>query len=210
MRLRPSGRQGPVATSWQSFRTYQTDEAWTWEHLALTRARAVAGDAGLAQAVEGFRCVLLPDKGQGATVLPDVAEMRARLAGAKPGQGLWDAKAGPGRLQDIELCAQTAALLSGSPARETDAQIAAGVASGWLDAAQGTALAHAAALLWRVQAAGRLLAGGIFDPDAVGEGGRRFMLRETELETMDSLAKAVDQAARDAAAVIDDCIGAAP
>src|SRR5690606_7771862 len=49
MRLRPSGRQGPVATSIQSFRDYQMSEAWTWEHLALTRARVVAcaGDQGL-------------------------------------------------------------------------------------------------------------------------------------------------------------------
>ena len=43
MRLRPSGRQGPVATSIQSFCSYQEDEAWTWEHLALTRARPLAG-----------------------------------------------------------------------------------------------------------------------------------------------------------------------
>ncbi|HSG54782.1 MAG TPA: glutamine-synthetase adenylyltransferase, partial [Paracoccaceae bacterium] len=43
MRLRPSGTQGPVATSLTSFRDYQMNEAWIWEHLALTRARAVAG-----------------------------------------------------------------------------------------------------------------------------------------------------------------------
>ena len=46
MRLRPSGRQGPVATSLAAFRRYQAEEAWTWEHLALTRARVVAGPAG--------------------------------------------------------------------------------------------------------------------------------------------------------------------
>ncbi len=39
MRLRPSGRQGPVATGWAAFKSYQETEAWTWEHLALTRAR---------------------------------------------------------------------------------------------------------------------------------------------------------------------------
>ena len=59
MRLRPSGRQGPVATSIESFRAYQMDEAWTWEHLALTRARVVAfagaGGEGLAHEVEALR-----------------------------------------------------------------------------------------------------------------------------------------------------------
>src|SRR5690606_38377421 len=59
MRLRPSGRQGPVATSVQSFESYQMTEAWTWEHLALTRARvvAMAGDHApdLADQVEALR-----------------------------------------------------------------------------------------------------------------------------------------------------------
>jgi glutamate-ammonia-ligase adenylyltransferase len=45
MRLRPSGRQGPVATALASFERYQREEAWTWEHMALTRARVLAGDA---------------------------------------------------------------------------------------------------------------------------------------------------------------------
>eukprot|EP01036_Dinobryon_divergens_P053232 gene53232-biopygen43800 len=63
MRLRPSGRGGPVATSIQSFTSYQETEAWTWEHLALTRARPLVGAAalmaepGLAVADEGYRAV---------------------------------------------------------------------------------------------------------------------------------------------------------
>jgi [glutamine synthetase] adenylyltransferase / [glutamine synthetase]-adenylyl-L-tyrosine phosphorylase len=110
MRLRPSGRQGPVATSLPAFQSYQQDEAWTWEHLALTRARPIAGDAGLAADVEAFRRALLAAKAQGAQVAQDVADMRARISGAKPPQGDWDAKIGPGRLQDVELVAQMLAL----------------------------------------------------------------------------------------------------
>jgi glutamate-ammonia-ligase adenylyltransferase len=207
MRLRPSGRQGPVATAWQSFEAYQKDEAWTWEHLALTRARPVAGHVALGEQVEAFREDLLPVKGQGDTVLTDVADMRRRLAGAKPAQGPWDAKSGAGRLQDIELCAQTAALLSGTASRDLGAQIDAGVADGWLDAADGAALQGAAALLWRLQAAGRLLAGGVFDPQAVGEGGRRFVLRETGYQTMEALQTAITDHVARAADVIDRKIG---
>ena len=55
MRLRPSGFQGPVATSWNSYQNYQKNEAWVWEHLALTRARAVAGKEFLLNEFENFR-----------------------------------------------------------------------------------------------------------------------------------------------------------
>jgi glutamate-ammonia-ligase adenylyltransferase len=55
MRLRPSGRQGPVATALASFERYQKEEAWTWEHMALTRARVLAGDDSLAADIEAVR-----------------------------------------------------------------------------------------------------------------------------------------------------------
>jgi len=97
MRLRPSGRQGPVAPSWAAFRDHQQTAAWTWEHLALTRARPIAGEASLGEDIEAFRRSLLAAKGQGGAVRRDVADMRARLGAAKPGQGAWEAKLGPGR-----------------------------------------------------------------------------------------------------------------
>ncbi len=208
MRLRPSGRQGPVATSLDAFRTYQREEAWTWEHLALTRARPVAGVAEIGAELEGFRVPLLAEKGQGAQVLPDLADMRARIAEAKPPQGDWDAKIGPGRLQDAELFAQACALRAGSAAHDLEGQLTAGVADGWINAADAQAVSDAAGLFWRVQAAARLLTGGPLDPDALGEGGRRFLLRETGFETMDELKQAIDDAAGVADAVISRELGA--
>ncbi|MDX8349708.1 glutamine-synthetase adenylyltransferase [Cognatiyoonia sp. IB215446] len=194
MRLRPSGRQGPVATSFDAFRTYQRDEAWTWEHLALTRGRVVAGDAGLAGEIEAFRTALLAEKANGPTVLADVAEMRRRIAEAKPPQGDWDAKIGPGRLQDIELFAQTAALRSKSPARDIAAQLQAGVADGWLDAADAQAMTEATRFLWGVQAAAGLLTGGALDPDTLGEGAKRLILRESACDDLDGLLAKLVQA----------------
>jgi glutamate-ammonia-ligase adenylyltransferase len=202
MRLRPSGRQGPVATTLQSFRDYQRSEAWTWEHLALTRARGIAGADTLATDVAAFRVQLIKEKSTGATVLADVADMRARLASAKPAQSVWDTKAGPGRLQDIELLAQTSALKAGADPTEMTAQIAAGVADGWLNGADAQALVDTAALLWQVQAAGRLLTGGVLDPDAIGEGGRRMVLAQTGFKTMDDLQSALDAQTAAAAGVI--------
>jgi glutamate-ammonia-ligase adenylyltransferase len=193
MRLRPSGKQGPVATSWSAFRDYQKEEAWTWEHLALTRARPIAGAQVLITGVEAFRRTLMATKGKGETVQADVADMRARLAAAKPAQGAWDAKMGPGRLMDVELAAQTAALVTGSNLRHVSGQIAAGVAGGWFSSEQGDALTSAELLFWQLQATGRLLTGGVLDPDALGEGGRHLVLRETGFTTMETLEHAMTQ-----------------
>src|SRR6056297_2897029 len=94
MRLRPSGNQGPVAASLQSFQAYQQTEAWVWEHLALTRARVIAGPGAMAEDVEAFRAELLAEKGAREKVIPEVAAMRARIADAKPPEGPWDTKLG--------------------------------------------------------------------------------------------------------------------
>jgi [glutamine synthetase] adenylyltransferase / [glutamine synthetase]-adenylyl-L-tyrosine phosphorylase len=208
MRLRPSGRAGPVATSLHSFTTYQETEAWTWEHLALTRARVLAGDPTLASEVEAFRRALLPLKGQGRRVRPDVADMRARLQAAKPAQGAWDAKNGPGRIMDIELAAQTVALLSGSPARSVERQIAAGAARQLPDS-DAQALLSAYRLLWGLHAAARLLGERALDWDGLGEGGRAFVLRETGAADADALAAALALAVAEAEAAVTRLVGTA-
>ena len=202
MRLRPSGRQGPVATSLAAFRAYQETGAWTWEHLALTRARVLAGDAGLAGEVEAFRRGLLARKGQGPKVRADVAEMRARLAEAKPGQGAWDAKNGPGHLMDIELCAQMVALQAGSPARGVERQLEAGRTGGQLSQMDATVLADAQRLFWRMQAASRLLTDQVLEPATLGVGATAFLLRETGVAEGVGLAAVLAKAATAAGAVI--------
>ena len=206
MRLRPSGRQGPVATGWDSFRSYQRTEAWTWEHLALTRARPVAGASDLARDVEDFRAALLGEKSGGAAIRGDVRDMRARIAGAKSPGGPLEAKIGPGRLQDIELAAQSMALMAGEPSRRLRPQLAAGVAAGLLNDADRAALAAAAGFFWSLQSAGRLLSGDALDPDTLGEGGRQFVLSQTGMADMRALAARAEELASRAAAIIDTCL----
>lgn len=193
MRLRPSGRQGPVATALQSFVSYQETEAWTWEHLALTRARVLVGEATLAAEVEAFRRDLLARKGKGDTVRADVAAMRKRLQEAKPAKGSWEAKNGAGRLMDVELCAQMVCLMAGSAARGVERQIAAGKNAG-LSAADQTALLDAYRLLWRLQCGTRLLTEGALDMADLGEGGRAFLLRETGETSAESLTARLEAA----------------
>ncbi len=210
MRLRPSGNQGPVATSWTSFRSYQRDEAWVWEHLALTRARVIAGPDGLAEEVEQFRRTLLAEKGAPEDVLQEVASMRARIAEAKNPDGIWDVKLGPGRLQDIELIAQAGALMHGCGARGVIDGLDSGVAIGWLKDADRAALGHAYALCWTVLQAARLLSDKPLDPGALGEGGRRFVLRETDCADLEALEAALEQNAAHAAEVIDAALTRPP
>ncbi|WP_323037425.1 glutamine-synthetase adenylyltransferase [Pararhodobacter sp.] len=203
MRLRPSGRQGPVATSLEAFSTYQRDEAWTWEHLALTRARPIAGAVELVAEIDAFRQQLLAEKSQGDSIPQDVSDMRARLRAAKPGQGALDAKDGAGRLQDIELIGQMFALQTAATTRRPETQILSGRRAGRIDAAQETTLLTAYRLLWRVQIAQRLLADRVTDADAMGDGARNFVLRETGMESMAALATRLDQVTQAAAQVID-------
>ncbi|MFN3825624.1 MAG: glutamine-synthetase adenylyltransferase [Pseudorhodobacter sp.] len=202
MRLRPSGRQGPVATGLPSFRSYQLTEAWTWEHLALTRARALAGEATLCAEVEAFRREILMEKGPGETVLADVSDMRRRLAAAKPAKGIWEAKNGPGRLMDVELLAQTCALRTGDPARRVEAQLRAGVRGGILSQSDEQVVLEAYRLCWRLQSGTRLLTERTLDMAELGEGGRAFLLRETGQADADSLSDRLDAATAAAAAVV--------
>ncbi len=105
-RLRPSGNMGPIAISLSGFEHYQAEEAWTWEHMALTRARVVAGPPDFAQRVEAAirRALTRPRDPQKLT--DDVRAMRRRLEEAKPSDSPFEVKQVPGGLVDIEFIAQ--------------------------------------------------------------------------------------------------------
>ncbi|MFV0382658.1 putative nucleotidyltransferase substrate binding domain-containing protein [Paracoccus sp. (in: a-proteobacteria)] len=206
MRLRPSGRQGPVATSVQSFENYQMTEAWTWEHLALTRARIVAsageGSGVLATDIEALRLKVLRAHGDDARVMPDLAAMRARIFAAKAPDGEWETKIGAGRLQDIDLLAQSCALRAGDAARGTVAQLRAGRRDGTLTPEIADALASAYRFLWRLHASGRLLTERPLRFDEIGLGGQEFLLRETGSADLDDLAARLAQRTGRAAEII--------
>jgi [glutamine synthetase] adenylyltransferase / [glutamine synthetase]-adenylyl-L-tyrosine phosphorylase len=118
MRLRPSGSSGPVATHLQSFTDYQHATAWTWEHMALTRARVVAGPPALAAAVTSVVHAVLTAPRDRDKTRADAAEMRQRLVDAKGTTALWDLKHVRGGLVDIEFIAQYLQLVSAHQAPE--------------------------------------------------------------------------------------------
>ena len=210
MRLRPSGRQGPVATAITAFAHYQRVEAWTWEHMALTRARAMAGPADLCTRVEEIRRAVIAEKADPAKVRADAAEMRGRLAAAGRAGSTWAIKEGQGGLQDVELLGQAVALATGSAARATAAQLAHAPELGWLDAGQTADLIAAHGLFARVQAATRLLTDTALDPGAIGDGGRDFLARVADAPSADALALELDEKRAYIAQIIDAVLGAVP
>lgn len=112
MRLRPSGSQGPVATRLASFIDYQQNSAWTWEHLALTRARVVSGPPALRQAIDRTISEVLRRPRDRAQVATDVRAMRAKIEEEKGTGDIWDLKHVRGGLIDVEFLTQFLQLVS--------------------------------------------------------------------------------------------------
>ncbi len=102
-RLRPSGAQGPLAVSFDSFSRYQHEQAWTWEHMALTRARPLFGPVAAQAELAGIIADVLRARRDPAKLKADVLAMRAEIARHKPAKGLLDAKLARGGLVDIEF-----------------------------------------------------------------------------------------------------------
>jgi glutamate-ammonia-ligase adenylyltransferase len=170
MRLRPSGTKGPIATSFESFVAYHRESAWTWEHMALTRARAICGPAGLRRRVEVAIRETLTQPRDLAKLKADIASMRALMARENAAKSVWDIKHWRGGLIDIEFIAQYLQLRHAAErpdvlARNTRLAIERCEAAGCLDAADARTLLDALHLWQVLQAVLRLVVEGEFDPE---------------------------------------------
>jgi glutamate-ammonia-ligase adenylyltransferase len=107
-RLRPDGSKGLLVSSLEAFDAYQRSRAWTWEHQALLRARPVAGDAALGQALSEVRREVLATPRERAAVLAQVSQMRQRWRAERDRSDAtrFDLKQGQGGLLDIEFALQ--------------------------------------------------------------------------------------------------------
>lgn len=110
-RLRPSGTQGPLVVSTAGFAMYQRENAWTWEHMALTRARPVFGSANARATVAATIADVLGGARPVRDIRADAAAMRAEMAAHKPPAGVLDAKLLPGGLVDLEFTVHVAQLI---------------------------------------------------------------------------------------------------
>ena len=102
-RLRPQGTQGPLAASVESFARYQREDAWTWEHMALTRARVLVGSDAARAEVDAAIAAVLNHQRDPARLREDVLKMRGDMAASKPPRGPLDAKLMRGALVDLEF-----------------------------------------------------------------------------------------------------------
>jgi glutamate-ammonia-ligase adenylyltransferase len=169
MRLRPSGKSGPVAVRLDGFLAYQRDQAWTWEHLALTRARPIAGPVELRERLRGqIRDVLTLPRDR-AKAARDVREMRAMIEKEKGTRDVWHTRNFNGGLVDVEFIAQflqiahaaeDPSVLSQNTGRALRNLTAAGV----LNAADGDTLIRAAELYQDIAHILRLCTDGRFNP----------------------------------------------
>ncbi|ESZ24135.1 bifunctional [glutamine synthetase] adenylyltransferase/[glutamine synthetase]-adenylyl-L-tyrosine phosphorylase [Mesorhizobium sp. L2C084A000] len=184
LRLRPSGNKGPVATHIDAFKKYQRQEAWTWEHMALARARAIAGDASLCGEVEAEVATVLGQPRDAAKVMAEAADMRAMIEKEKPPRDLWDIKLIPGGLIDLEFIAQVAVITgqveTGRRATGT-AEILSRLASGFADAGIRQELGDAYALYLALTQMTRLCLTGAFERDDVPPGLSDLLLAVTDL-----------------------------
>lgn len=203
MRLRPSGNQGPVATSWPAFQRYQREDAWLWEHLALVRATVVAGPKTVAEDVEQFRRCIVSQERDCGQVLSELTEMRIRIADARQPDSIWEAKIGAGRLQDIELFAQAGAVLTGEVKSGVRDGLKACVAAGIVNDADAQHLSQVHGILWRVQIASRLLSTEAVKPDSVGTGGQEVLLRAVGSETRRDAETRLEEMTKRAAEIIE-------
>ena len=106
MRLRPSGEAGPIASHLDGFARYQREAAWTWEHMALTRARPVAGDPSLCRRIAATIAATLAAPRDPQRLLYDVVDMRRRVAAQVPRPSPWDLRNRSGGLVDLEFLVQ--------------------------------------------------------------------------------------------------------
>jgi glutamate-ammonia-ligase adenylyltransferase len=184
LRLRPSGNKGPVATHIESFRKYQRQEAWTWEHMALTRARVVAGDPGFADSICKEIEAIVGSPHDRAKVMAEALEMRAMIEKEKPPRDIWDLKLVPGGLIDLEFIAQIAVLTGGlaANARPTGTgEILAHLAPAFADPQVRQELVDAYSLYSGLTQITRLCLTGPFERDDVPPGLSDLLLRQMDL-----------------------------
>ncbi|RIA54976.1 bifunctional [glutamine synthetase] adenylyltransferase/[glutamine synthetase]-adenylyl-L-tyrosine phosphorylase [Dichotomicrobium thermohalophilum] len=194
MRLRPSGHAGPVAVSLDSFIDYQSHKAWTWEHMALTRARVISGGADLRQRIEDTIRQVLTQERDPDKVLDDMRDMRQRIARDKGSAGIWDIKMERGGLLDIEFIAQYKQLVHAHAApdilrRNTVAVLRALASHDFLARPDADTLSRAAALYHDLTQVIRLCVEESFDPSTAPEGLKGVIARaggETDFDRVEA------------------------
>ncbi|WP_072392774.1 bifunctional [glutamine synthetase] adenylyltransferase/[glutamine synthetase]-adenylyl-L-tyrosine phosphorylase [Hyphomicrobium sp. CS1BSMeth3] len=211
MRLRPSGQKGPVATQLSSFEHYQENEAWTWEHMALTRARVISGPPELRARVEAaIRRALVRPRDR-AELVADVRDMRERIAKEKGTEDIWELKQVRGGLVDIEFIAQFLQLAHADAHPEVLDQNTINAlkklaAAGLLSTPHADILLPAARLVHNLTEVLRLCLDGPFDPSKAPDGLRELLSRAGDAPDFTRLEASLRTTLADVAGLFDEIV----
>jgi [glutamine synthetase] adenylyltransferase / [glutamine synthetase]-adenylyl-L-tyrosine phosphorylase len=198
LQLRPSGKAGPVAVRLSSFERYYREDAWTWEFMALTRIRPVAGDADLGRRIIELARDALRLKSSDPRLTDDVADMRRRMARERKPRSNWDIKLAPGGLVDIEFIIQHAILLAAAHApgavqpASLDAVKALASASRFSPADAAT-LVEGLTFQLHLQQALRIASGDQFEPANASDGLKRWLANHMGLKEFSALEERLSQ-----------------
>jgi glutamate-ammonia-ligase adenylyltransferase len=184
-RLRPSGTQGPLVVNFDSFARYQRESAWTWEHMALTRARPVFGSPAARRTLQEIITGVLGGDRPQRDIAADALAMRNEMAAHKPPLGPLDAKLLPGGLVDLEFTVHVAQLVT---RRGFDPNLGRAIAQ--LDLPSALAAAHD--LLTRLIVTLRLVAPDAAEPEAPAT--RMLIARALQLADWPAVLAALDSA----------------
>ncbi len=211
MRLRPSGQKGPVATQLSSFIDYQANEAWTWEHMALTRARVVSGSPAFRASIEAAISATLCRPRDRLKIAADVQDMRRRIADAKGTVDPWDLKQVRGGLVDIEFIVQYLQLLHAAQHPDvldqtTLAALAKLSARGLVPPAAAQALQATGLCLNNLTQVLRLSLESAFDPATAPDGLKRLLAQVGDTPSFDRLAHDLVTAQGQVAALFEELV----
>ncbi|HLZ04715.1 MAG TPA: bifunctional [glutamine synthetase] adenylyltransferase/[glutamine synthetase]-adenylyl-L-tyrosine phosphorylase [Bradyrhizobium sp.] len=192
MRLRPSGRAGPLASHIDSFAEYQEREAWTWEHMALTRARVISATPAFRARIETVIREALTRPREAIGIAHDVADMRRAIAQEKGEDEPWELKYAAGGMIDIDFIAQYLQLVHAGEKPDildvnTLEVIERAARLGVLPAAEAELLRAAGRLYHDLTQVLRLCVSDKFDPKAAGEDLQRVLARAGDAPDFSSL-----------------------
>ncbi|MBT5051571.1 MAG: bifunctional [glutamine synthetase] adenylyltransferase/[glutamine synthetase]-adenylyl-L-tyrosine phosphorylase, partial [Rhodospirillaceae bacterium] len=211
MRLRPSGNAGPLASSFDSFVRYHREDAWTWERMALTRARVIVADDVLRRHLEQSITDVLTAPRDPDGLLRDVASMRARIERDRPASGPWDVKNLRGGLVDIEFLSQYLQLRyahdqPGIIAQNTTDALMKLRDHGAIDEKTASTLVGAMQLWRNIQGVIRLSVGENFDLAILPDGCRTFVTNVCGQDSLDTLREEILDTAETCHTIFRDLI----
>jgi len=204
MRLRPSGNSGPIATSMSSFIQYQAESAWTWEHMALTRSRVIAGPVTLKEKIERVVEHVLTRERDAEKLVVAVADMRTRMEKEHGTKFIWEVKHRRGGLIDIEFITQFLQLKHAAKhpdilSQNTSDALRRITEKGLIEATTGASLLSALKLWQTIQGLLRLTIEGYFNKgreEEISPALQEILARATGTKDFDNLLKHMDETAQ--------------